>query len=185
MTNGQGGESVEEQLVRVAGAVATKVVELVADPEGRVHAETAIASIAATGGALVLRATLGDQLASLEPGSAVLVDEVNITGQELLGSLMSAATQVGVEWDVSGEPPPDDNQPHGAIVDLVHMVEPDVVRVLEREGVAPEDRPMCCLLAALDLVQRTAAVLDPSIATRVVTDALVAGSKTVPRPLEH
>jgi hypothetical protein len=113
----------------------------------------------------------------------VLVDEVNETGQALLGSAMSAAAQMGVEWDVSGEAPPDDNRPHGETVDLVRAIEPSVLQVLEEQGVAPEDRPMCCLLAAVEIVIRTREVLDASVGTRLITEALVAGAKTVPHPL--
>jgi hypothetical protein len=113
----------------------------------------------------------------------VLVDEVNETGQALLGSAMNAAAQMGVEWDVTGEAPPDDHRPHGELVDLVHAIEPSVRRVLEEQRVAPEDRPMCCLLAAVDLVIRAREVLDASVGTRLITEALVAGAKTVPYPV--
>jgi hypothetical protein len=167
-------------LLSAATAVTTAVMAVMSDPEGRIHSETALAAIAATAGTLLLRHALPTQLDDLEPGSVVLVDEVNDTGMALLGYAMNAAAGLDITWDSSGDAVPDEHRPHAAIVDLVRKVEPKVVETLEAQGVDRSLWPNCCIISALDLVTRTREVLDPTIATAVITESLVAGSKTVP-----
>jgi hypothetical protein len=171
-----------QALLTASNAVTAAVIDAVGDSEGRVHSESAIAAITATAGTLLLRQALGAQLDGLEPGSVVFVDEINEQGTTLLGYAMKVAADLGIRWDTSGHAVPDEHRPHEREVDLVRRVEPAVARVLGALNVDRSAWPSCCILSAVDLVLRTQDVLDPRIATSLITSALVAGSKTVPYP---
>ena len=175
-------EEHHQVLLDAAATVATAVIDTLRDSEGCLHSETAIAAIAATAGALLLRQVLNTELDGLEPGSVVLVDEINDQGMELLGYAMNEAAGLDIEWDASGDDVPDEHRPRESEADLVRTVEPTVVKVLTKLEVERSLWPRCCILSALDVVVRTRDVLDPTVATNIIASSLVAGCKTVPYP---
>ena len=166
----------------VVNGLTNLVIAALQDPARGVHIESALAMAGATAGALVLRASVGDALDSLEPGSPVLADAVNDDGPALLDFMAAAAARLGITWQTSDPQFHDGHEPLQPPIDLVATLEPAAMTLFDRFDIAADERPRYLLLAALNLVQMAIGVVDPTIAADTVVWSLVVGSKTVPHP---
>ena len=166
----------------VVNGLTNLVIAALQDPDRGVHIETALTMAAATAGALVLRAAVGDTLDSLEPGSPVLADVVNDAGPDLLTFAAAEAARLGLPWQAADPQFHAGHEPLQQPVDLVATFEPPAGVLFDRFAVAADERPRYLLLAALNLMQMASGVVDATIAADTIVWSLVVGSKTVPHP---
>jgi hypothetical protein len=167
--------------LKIVGQVTEAVMDQVAKDGRGIHIDTALAGCAATAGVLLLRAVAGDSLlATLEPGSGVIFEDVNDVGPRLLGLIAMYANAANVEFEPSVGEVPVDHHPHEPLANLVQRIEPAVCRVLDSNGVPEAMWPDYVAVSTVDLAVRAGEVFDRSVFSNIVVSGIVAGSKTVP-----
>ena len=167
--------------LKIVGQVTEAVMDQVGKNGRGIHIDTALAGCAATAGALLLRAVAGDGLlATREPGTGVIFEDVNDVGPRLLGLIAMYANAANVEFEPSVGEVPVDHQPREPLATLVQRIEPAVCRVLASNRVPEAMWPNYVAVSTVDLAVRAGDVFDRSLFSKIVVSGIVAGSKTVP-----
>lgn len=166
---------------------AGEFVELIAAKigDGRsIHSETAIAACARLSGSLLLR-SFNFQLEALEPGTALLSEEANQKGPELINTMLGFLSAVGVPADQlsvnqqggRGEAPRLDV---GASLTLLQS---DALKIGERYGLQLDQSAQAIALATGFIVKECIPQIGADVALNVAMFGFVEGSKTIPPKL--
>jgi hypothetical protein len=166
---------------------AGEFVELIAAKigDGRsIHSETAIAACARLSGSLLLR-SFNFQLEALEPGTALLSEEANQKGPELINTMLGFLSAVGVPADQlsvnqqagRGEAPRLDV---GASLALLQS---DALKIGERYGLQLDQSAQAIALATGFIVKECIPQIGAGVALNVAMFGFVEGSKTIPPKL--
>ena len=169
--------------IQAAQAFAGATVEALREGQG-VHAETAIAATARMAGTFLFR-SFDFPLPDVQPGQAVLSDNANERGPELLQILGGLLTQLGVALDpqlLDAEPGPE-HQPRRGFLDTQRRIEPlyDAIRL--RLDLSLEQAAHAAAVATAIVIRQCAQVLHPSVAFAIAAYGFVEGAKTAPAPL--
>lgn len=155
------------------------ICKALADHRG-VHLETAVAAAGYLAGAAMLRST-GIDLSSLEPGSPVLVDQVNELGPMVLDTVFGLAHRGGVDQNstVANAVPPG-HQPLIPFLQLLPKVSPAMRQACDAHEIPPEMQPFVAARAAAQLLVAGRQQVDASILKALVAESVVQAAKTVP-----
>ncbi|MCS6845795.1 MAG: hypothetical protein NZ528_15955 [Caldilineales bacterium] len=153
-------------------------------PDG--HIETDIAGAASVAGLMLLRATNVD-LAKYTPGDVILADVYD--GQKkLLDFMANVGYTMGIDPTTGWSTPiPPERQPLFATLQLMQRLERPLYEACSQAGLAKDYCPYVAALAAMKLVAAGASLnlLDADVGKGLAFYYIVAGSKTVPHPLEE
>ena len=145
-----------------------------------VHLETAIAAGGYLAGAALIRCADVD-LSGFQPGSHVIVDEVNETGPLLIETLFDLCDRSGIDPEA---PMPDDvpaaNRPLREYADLMATCGPVFDRVCASYDVPPDLCPFVAVRAVAQFIVAGREQLDGGVAKALAMLAIVRGAKTVP-----
>ena len=149
-----------------------------------VHAETAIAATARMAGTFLFR-SFGFPLKDVQPGQAVLSEQANEQGPQLIQVLGAVLEHIGVQLDHEklGATAPDQNQPQLAFLETQRTLEPGYLDIRSRFSLSPHEAAIAAAVATALLIQQSASVLPPEVAFGLAVYGFVEGSKTVPDPV--
>jgi hypothetical protein len=166
--------------LEAAQALADATVDALKSEQG-VHAETAIAAAARMAGTFLLR-SFGFRLDGVEPGNVVLSEEANREGPRLVHVLGSFLAQLGIARDRGKLDEPSD-PPRRGFLETQRELEPRFAEVRDGFGLSLPEAAESAAVACALLIQRTARVLDPSVAFGIAVYGFIEGSKTAPDPV--
>jgi len=156
-----------------------RIIELLQEDRG-VRIEDAISGAAAVAGCQLLRAT-GMSFADMEPGTMVLVEEVNESGIRHLGFLSAICDAFDIDPSTGWtDPIPDNNRPGQTISDLTDLLEIPFLDICGESDLEEDLRPRLAVFTAAKLIKAGEEILDPDIGKAIALASLVGGSKTVP-----
>lgn len=151
--------------------------------EGRLHAETLIASVARMAGSLMYRSFGFDR--AIEPGTAVLSDQANIHGPKLMNVMFATLQQLG---DTVGEENLNREYASAEFSQLTFKeshdrLAPYFLKYCEVTPLAFQDAAMGAAIATGILVHDCREVLSVDKGGAVAVYGFVEGAKTAPFPL--
>jgi hypothetical protein len=145
-----------------------------------VHLETAITAAGHLAGAALLDCA-GVDLSGFEPGTYVLVPEVDETGPLLVETLYDLCDRGGADPEAPMPADvPEGNRPLRDYADLMRTCAPMFEKVIERWRVPTDLRPFVAARAAARLILAGRQNLDPAVGKTLATHAIVRAAKTVP-----
>lgn len=151
--------------------------------EGRLHAETLIASMARMAGSLMFRSFGFDK--SIEPGTAVLSDQANIHGPKLMNVMFATLQQLG---DKVGEDSFDREYASAKYSQLTFKeshdrLAPFFLKYCEATSIGFQDAAMGAAIATGMLIHDCREVLSVDKGGAIAVYGFVEGTKTAPFPL--
>lgn len=163
------------------------IIAALKNDQGNVHAETAIATAAVLTGEYVLRFHVPD-MSGLQPGSAILNDEVNQTLFEREDRLkisdvfFNALFAQGIDVGKNSWPDsiPDENQVMMNPLEVVARLRPQAEILFDTCQTERLERAYVSATATALLVSETRKVLDPNIGKALALEAILLGAKSVP-----
>jgi hypothetical protein len=172
--------NIDKQHFEAAG----EMVDVIAAKLGKgraVHSETAIAAGARMAGTMLFR-SFGFDISKMAPGSAVLSNEANEKGPELMNIVAGMLTQYGLPIEkeklatVTGR----GEAPKLTVNETQELLEGDLTSVREKFGLGLEDGARACALAVAFLVRECAPQIGLEAGFNVAAFGLIEGCKTVP-----
>lgn len=163
---------------------AGEMVEIFAAKLGQnrsVHSETAIAAGARMAGTMLFRSFEFDT-SGMSPGSAILSEEANTKGPELMNIVTSMLHQYGLPLDreklekVSGR----GEAPKFTVTEMQELLEEDLTRVREKQALELADGARACALAVAFLVRECAPKIGLEVGFNIAAYGFIEGCKTVP-----
>jgi hypothetical protein len=113
-----------------------------------------------------------------------LSDAVNESGPEMVSFMQTFCQRMGIPPVTGWQNPPDpDHQPLQPLVELVRELEPSFNKICDQMGIPVGLRPFMAALGTVKIIKMGENALSPEICKSVALQALVAGSKTVPYPV--
>lgn len=169
--------------VAAAQAFANATIDALRTERG-VHAETAVAGAARMAGTFLFR-SFAFPAEGLQPGQAVLSDQANDEGPELIGILGGVLSHIGVtlENDKLGAAASDEHRPALDFLATQKLLEPRYREIQSQHGLTGKEAAQASAVAAAFLVQQCAQVLDPHAAFGIAVYGFIEGAKTVPDPV--
>lgn len=168
-----------QRIEQVSELFQNRIIELLQESRG-VRIEDAISGAAAVAGCQLLR-SVGIKFDGLEPGSMILLEEVNELGIQHLGFLSAICDAFEIDpttgWT---DPIPENNRPGKTISELTGLLEIPFLDLCAEENIDDELRPRLAVFATAKLIKAGEEILDPNIGKAIALASLVAGSKTVP-----
>jgi hypothetical protein len=150
-------------------------------PKG--HIQTDIAGASAIAGLMLLRKTTPN-MDDIKPGSVMISDVYD--GQNYFQKfMMVGAKNAGLEIEHKWKEPPPEHNPLLETEELTRKLEPLFYKVCKQQNVPEKHYPYVACLAAVKLIDagEEMNILDPKVGMDIALYYLVAGSKTVPYPL--
>lgn len=170
-------------------AAAADMVDVLAAKLGRnraVHSETAIAAGARMAGTMLFR-SFGFDTSKMPPGSAVLSEEANEKGPELVNIVAAMLHHYGLSLDKEmlerissrGE------APKLGVNEMQELLEEELTQVREKHGLDLAAGAQACALAVAFLIRECAPKIGLEVGFNVATFGFIEGLKTVPVPPNH
>jgi hypothetical protein len=173
----------------VHNKVAGLLVDLVAARAGTgraVHSETAIAMTARLSGSLLLR-SFNFELQKLEPGSALLSEQANEEGPQLINILGSMLQNFGVVLDktkLGGSDALRGEEPKLSVVESLALLQEDAIRIAEQNRLSLKEAAQSAAMATAFIVKECTPSIGGEVGFNVAIYGLIEGSKTVPPRLQ-
>ena len=151
--------------------------------DGRLHAETLIASVARMAGSMMYRSFNFDK--GIEPGTAVLSDQANIHGPKLMNLMFATLQQLG---DKVGQDNLNSEYASAKFSQLTfreshdHLA-PFFLKYCEVTPMALQDAALSAAIATGILVHDCREVLSTDKGSAIAVYGFVEGTKTAPFPL--
>jgi len=150
--------------------------------DGRLHAETLIASVARMAGSLMYRSFNFDK--AIEPGTAVLSDQANIHGPKLMNVMLATLQQLG---DKVGQDSLNGEYASAKFSQLTfkeshERLAPFFLKYCEVTPMAFQDAALGAAIAAGILVHDCREVLSADKGSAIAVYGFVEGTKTAPFP---
>ncbi len=167
---------------------AGEIVDLVAGRVGSnraVHPETAIASTARLAGSLLFR-SFNLKLEGVEPGTAVLSDEANEKGPQLVEIMSAVLQRFGVSLDhekFGGEPAQRGEEPELTVVQSLALLQEDAMRITSQIGLGLEEAAQAGAVATAFIVTECAKSIGGEVGYNVAVFGFIEGCKTAPPPI--
>lgn len=151
--------------------------------DGRLHAETLIASVARMAGSMMYRSFNFDK--TIEPGTAVLSDQANIHGPKLMNLMFATLQQLG---DKIGQDNLNSEYASAKYSQLTFReshdrLAPFFLKYCEVTPMAPQDAALGAAIATGILVHDCREVLSTDKGSAIAVYGFVEGTKTAPFPL--
>jgi hypothetical protein len=151
--------------------------------EGRLHAETLIASVARMAGSMMYRSFNFDK--TIEPGTAVLSDQANIHGPKLMNVMFATLQQLG---DKVGQDNLNSEYASAKFSQLTFReshdrLAPFFLKYCEVTPMALQDAAIGAAIATGILVHDCREVLSADKGSAIAVYGFVEGTKTAPFPL--
>jgi hypothetical protein len=171
----------------VAQAFARAVFTALA-PEGRLQTESAIAAMARMAGTYYFR-SFGYAAMQLEPGQAVLSDEANTKGPELMHLAHEVLARLGVKLEdarvrAALKHKADRHTPRLGFAYTQPRVERAFASVKDAHGLSNVEAGKAAACAVALLIHNSRDELDPAVAFGLATYGFIEGTKTAPWPVE-
>jgi hypothetical protein len=174
--------NIEQKHFAAAGAMA-EVFTTKLGTNRAVHPPTVIAAGARMAGTLLLR-SFGFDTSKMQPGSAVLSEQANEKGPELINILGNMLTHYGVPLDKAKfETAGRGEEPKLTVNAMQELLEPDLTAVRERFGLDLVGGAHACALTTAWLVKECAPQIGAEVGFNIAVYGFIEGSKTVPIPL--
>ena len=153
--------------------------------DGKLHAETLIASVARMSGSLMLRGFGLDQTA--EPGTTVLSEQANLHGPQLMNMLFTTLKQLGHAVDETSLDQAyfSASRSQLSFEEAHRRLAPFFLRYCEVAPMSYQDAAVAAAIATGLLVHDCRAVLDIEKGAAIAVYGFVEGTKTVPFPIEQ
>lgn len=176
------------QISAAQNTAAGELVDLIASKLGHgraVHSETAIACAARLAGSLLFR-SFNLSIPSAQPGTAVLSNEGNEQGPELL-SIMSAMLQhFGVSLNqekLGGDPSKRGGSPQLSTVESLALLQEDAIRIATNNGLELKQAAQAAAMATAFIVKECVQALGPEVGFNIAAYGFIEGCKTMPPAL--
>lgn len=156
--------------------------------DGRLQAESAIAGLARMAGTYYFR-SFGYAAMKLVPGQAVLSEEANEKGPELMNLTHEVLARIGLKLDDNAVRAQlaASRETHKPVMDF-RSTQPRLERafapVKEQYGLSNVEAGRAAACAVALLIHNCQQELDPAVAFGIAVYGFVEGSKTTPWPLE-
>ena len=173
------------QISEAQNKAAGEFVDLVATKLGSgraVQSETAIASIARLAGSLLFR-SFDLNVHSAEPGTAVLSNEANEEGPQLIGIMSAMLQHFGITLDnekLGGEPSKRGGVPELSVVESLALLQADAMQIAEHNGLKLKEAAQAAAMATAFVVKECSRDLGPEVSCNIATFGFIEGCKTVP-----
>ena len=163
---------------------AGEMIEVIAAKLGNgraVHSETAIAAGARMAGTMLFR-SFGFDISKMAPGSAVLSNEANERGPELVNVVAGMLNKYGLPLEkeklakVTGR----GEAPKLTVNETQELLENDLASVRDKFGLGLEDGARACALAVAFLVRECPPQIGLEVGFNVAAFGFIEGCKTVP-----
>ncbi|MDF7809588.1 hypothetical protein P4E94_19275 [Pontiellaceae bacterium B12219] len=152
-------------------------------PDG--HIVTDIAGASSIAGLMILRSTNID-LSSMEPGNVILGEEINQKQEPVFRYISIIGQNMGVDpKEQFNDDILENYKPMFETVDLTEKLEKSFYSACEKTRLSQLYYPIAAALTAMKLVGAgmQMGILDPKIGKNIALYHVVAGSKTIPRPV--
>lgn len=173
------------QISEAQNKAAGEFVDLVATKLGSgraVPSETAIASIARLAGSLLFRSfNLDVQCA--EPGTAVLSNEANEEGPQLVSIMSAMVQQFGITLNrekLAGGPLRRGGVPELSLVESLALLQADAMQIVKNNGLKLTEAAQAAAMATAFVVKECSRDLGPEVSFNIATYGFIEGCKTVP-----
>ena len=165
---------------QAAGELNQVIISKLATERG-VHAETAISAAARLAGTCLLRSAKLP-LTNFSPGTSILSDAVDESGQKLLGSVGQTLASLDVPFDPArlDYDLADEHRPHLDLLETQALLEPSFRAILANHGLNEQEGASAAAIATAILIHKCAGFLDPHVAYVIAVYGMVEASKTVP-----
>jgi hypothetical protein len=159
-------------------------IEFLTNDKG-VHIETAVAATARMAGTFLFR-SFGFGVPDAKPGQAVLSEEANEKGPQLVNILAGILDANGIKIDevaLESDPGPE-HEPHLTFLETQPPLESLYEAIRKRHGLSYEEASWAAAAATAGLAIQGAGALDPAISFSIAVYGFIEGSKTIPAPIE-
>jgi len=164
-------------------AAAGEMVDIFAQKLGRgraVHPETAIAAGARMAGTMLFR-SFGFDTSKMPVGAAVLSEQANVQGPELMGIVGTMLQHYGLTPDVEKLKAGNRGEaPKLTVNEMQALLEADLTQVRVKHGLDLVDGARACALAVAFLIRECAPGIGAEVGFNVATYGFIEGTKTVP-----
>ncbi|MCC6697359.1 MAG: hypothetical protein IT365_17145 [Candidatus Hydrogenedentes bacterium] len=177
--------NITEAQNNAAGEFVDLIANRVSSGGRAVHPETAISSTARVAGSLLLR-SFNLRIESVEPGTAVLSNEANEKGPQLIGMMAAFLSNAGVQLDKSlmgGEKAQRDAEPELSTLQTLSLLQTDALSIANRNGLSLEQAAQSAALATAFIVKECARNIPAETGFNVAAFGIIEGSKTAPPPI--
>lgn len=175
--------NIEQKHFDAAGAMA-EVFTTKLGANRAVHAPTAIAAGARMAGTMLFR-SFGVDTSTMLPGSAVLSEQANEQGPELINILGNMLTHYGMPLDKAKlETAGQGEEPELSVNAMQELLERDLTAIRERFGLDLVGGAHACALTTAWLVKECAPQIGAEAGFNIAVFGFIEGSKTVPIPLD-
>ena len=149
-----------------------------------VHLGSVIAATARMAGTYLFRSFKLD-LASAQPGQAVLSHAANVACQRLIriAGAIVAASGIALDDSKAGVPVQQEHQPRQPFLETQRLLEPLFRAVTDRTGMSDEEGARASAVAAGMLISRCTRVLEANEGFRIAVYGFIEGAKTAPDPV--
>lgn len=173
------------QISEAQNKAAGQFVDLVATKLGTgraVQSETAIACIARLAGSLLFRSFNLD-VHSAEPGTAVLSNEANEEGPQLIGIMSAVLHHFGITLDqekLGGELSNRGNAPDLSVVESLNLLQAEAMEISRSNGLQLKESAHAAAIATAFIVKECSRNLSPEVSYNIAAYGFIEGCKTVP-----
>jgi hypothetical protein len=177
------------QISEAQNKAAGEFVDLVATKLGSgraVHSETAIASIARLAGSLLFR-SFNLKVHSAEPGSAVLSNQANEEGLQLIGIMSAMLQHFGIVLDnekLAGTPSKRGSATELSVLESLAMLQADAMQIIKTNKLNLNEAAQAAAIATAFVVKECSRDLGPEVSCNIATYGFIEGCKTVPPTLD-
>ncbi len=156
---------------------------------GTLHSETVIAAAARMAGTMLFR-SFGLDTSKVPPGTAVLSNEANEKGPELLNIVGGMLTKYGLQPDKEKLARVDDRgePPKLAVLEMQEVLEDDLTAVRAKYGLSLEDGARACALATARLIREGGPEIGLEVGFHIAAYGFIEGAKpcrAIPIPQCH
>jgi hypothetical protein len=150
-----------------------------------VQSETAIASIARLSGSLLLR-SFGFDMKNMQPGSALLSEEANTKGPQLVSIAGSFIQRFGLVIDAgSADGKGRGHEPKLSFLESMSLLQSPAIQICKDSGLSLEQGAQSAAVATGFVVKECARAIDVDVAFNVAVYGFIEGSKTIPPRLQE
>ena len=159
-----------------------EIVDLIASAIGRnreVHSATAIATSARLSGAFLFK-SFGLEINDAKPGTAVLSQQANEQGPELINVIGAVLSNMGVTVDNDKMESAEIQKTELDFLESLSATQTKANRIMKKHGLSEKEMAVACAMSTAFIIQQCKNDVEVESGFNTAVYGLIEGSKTVP-----
>lgn len=162
--------------------VTGEIVDLIASAIGKnraVHSATAIATSARLSGAFLFK-SFGLNVPDAKPGTAVLSNQANEEGPELINVIGAVLANLGVTIDNQKMESAEIKKAELDFLESLNATQTEAIKIMENHKLSPKEMSIACAVSTAFIIEQCKNDLSVESGFKTAIFGLIEGSKTVP-----